>query len=184
MTVNNDHFYIKQVLQGDEKAFAELVERYQHMVYTLCMKMCGQQAMAEEVAQDVFIKCYRSLSTYNGKAQFSTWLYRITYNACLDALKSRKRHASEELDQAVNLQDEEVLPHESLEISDRKEIVKKAIDQLPKEDRVIVMLFYFEEMSLKEIAKVMDMTDNHVKVKLFRCREKLAALLEDKLSII
>ena len=71
-----------------------------------------------------------------------------------------------------------------LELSDRKEVVRQAIDHLSKEDRVIVMLFYYEEMSLKEIAKVLDMTTNHVKVKLFRCREKLATILEDKLSVI
>lgn len=178
--MEDDQFHIQRALKGDAKAYAGLVERYQHMVYTLCMKMLDHTGIAEEVAQDVFVKCFRSLSSYNGKARFSTWLYRITYNACVDELKRMKRHRTEDLQLAEHQMDADVA-EELLESKDRKSIIGNAIQQLSKEDRMIVLLFYYEDMSIKEIGKVMDMTANNVKVKLFRCREKLAELLEDKL---
>lgn len=182
--MENDQFYIQQAVKGDAKAFAGLVERYQHMVYTLCLKMLDHSGIAEEVAQDVFIKCFRSLSSYNGKARFSTWLYRITYNACVDELKRMKRHRTEDLQMAANQADSTDAAEELLESKDKKSIIDNAIQQLNKEDRMIVLLFYYEDMSIKEIGKVMDMTANNVKVKLFRCREKLAELLEHKLNIM
>jgi RNA polymerase sigma-70 factor (ECF subfamily) len=184
MQSKSDTFYIEETLAGNEDAFAGLVDRYQHMVYTLCHKMLDHSGIAEEVAQDVFIKCYRSLASYNGRSQFSTWLYTITYNACIDAIKKRKRHAADPLEHIDRGEQETIEQEDLLEREDKQNVIQSAIQQLNKEERMIVILFYYEEMSLKEIAKVMNLKENNVKVKLHRCRQKLSELLKDQLSLI
>ncbi|MDH3698239.1 MAG: sigma-70 family RNA polymerase sigma factor, partial [Flavobacteriaceae bacterium] len=83
MNQQPDSYFINQVLQGDYQAYGELVERYKYMVYTLAMKLVKNKEDAEEVAQDAFLKAFRGLNSYKGTAQFSTWIYKITYHAGL-----------------------------------------------------------------------------------------------------
>ncbi|GAA6770449.1 hypothetical protein AAGS39_11930 [Flavobacterium sp. CGRL2] len=91
MSTINDQHYIDKVLQGDTNSFAVLVDRYKDMIFTLALKMVKNREEAEEVAQDTFIKIYSSLSKFKGDSKFSTWIYKIAYNTCLDRLKKSKK---------------------------------------------------------------------------------------------
>lgn len=184
MTTNNDQHYINEVLQGDTKAFAILVNRYMDLIFTLALRMVKNREEAEEVSQDTFVKVYKSLSKFKGDSKFSTWIYRVGYNACLDRLKKNKRvqhtvtidefteHKIKTLDNAL----------ERMELEERKQAIQDCLQLLPSEDGYLITLYYFEELSFEEISKVIDVTANNVKVKLFRSRKKLATILKERLE--
>ncbi len=184
MSQPEDQHYIDASINGDTRAFATLVDRYKHMVFTLAMKMLKNNEEAEEVSQDVFIKVYTALQTFKGDSKFSTWLYKIAYYQSLDYLKKQKRNINTS---SIDSDVEYHLPSientlDAFEVNDRKKAIKSAIDQLPPDDAVVITLHYFEELSLKEIAKIMDIEANTVKVRLFRSRKRLAVLLKSKLE--
>jgi len=184
MSQKEDQHYIDATINGDTRAFSVLVERYRHMVFTLAVRVLKNHEEAEEVAQDVFIKAYTALSTFKGSSKFSTWLYKIAYYRSLDCLKKQKRNlntSSIDSDTEYHLSSmEDAL--DSLEASERKLAIKRAIEELPHDDAVVITLHYFEELSLKEIAEIMNIAANTVKVRLFRSRKRLAELLKSKLE--
>lgn len=180
MSTNTDQFLIDKVLDGDNNAFGELVDRYQNFVFTIAIRILRNTEEAEEVAQDSFIKAYDSLPSFRGDSKFSTWLYRIVYHKSLDRLKMNKRHRTYEIIEEIT---DDNLDHienglEYMLSEERTGIIKKCIDQLPEEDAAIISLFYFEEQSVKEIAMVTDLTEDNIKIKLYRSRKKLFSLLQ------
>ncbi|MDX1761707.1 MAG: RNA polymerase sigma factor [Christiangramia sp.] len=180
MTNKTDQFLIDKTLEGDTKAFGELIDRYQNYVYTIAIRILKVAEEAEEVAQDSFIKAYDSLSTFRGDSKFSTWLYRIVYHKSLDRLKKNKRHRTVEINEEIT---EDSLDHienglEYLMKEERSRVIRDCIKMLPEEDSVIISLFYFEEQSVKEIAKVTDLSEDNIKIKLYRSRKKLFSLLQ------
>jgi RNA polymerase sigma factor (sigma-70 family) len=184
MAINDDDYYIKKTLEGDSNSFSVLVERYQNMVFALALKMLKHREESEEVSQDTFIKVYRSLSKFNGESKFSTWIYRIAYNSCLDRIKKNSKYNN-------NVEINEITSNEishtesifdSLENKERSIIVKQCMDKLPEDERIIIHLFYFEELSLKEIVGIVSMTEGNVKVKLFRARKKLFSIFKESVE--
>ncbi|UOB18012.1 RNA polymerase sigma factor [Abyssalbus ytuae] len=186
MTTNTDQYYITSVCAGRVNDFSFIVEKYKDMVFTLCLRMLKDREEAEEVAQDTFVKAFKSITKFKGDAKFSTWLYRIAYNACIDNLKSRKKTIKSDLIDKVNPGDlgEEENAVLTMEREERKRVIEKAIGNLPEEDRAIITLFYFEELSLHEISSVIGITPNNIKVRLFRSRKKLYDLLKSKAEIL
>lgn len=180
MSQPEDKHYIDAAVNGDTKAFAALIDRYKHMVFTLAMKILKNREEAEEVAQDVFVRVYQKLKTFKGDSKFSTWIYKIAYYRSLDYVKKQKRSldiSSMDADAEYHLPSiENTL--DALESNERKKAIKKAINQLQGDDGVVITLHYFEELSLKEIAKIMGIEPNTVKVRLFRSRKRLAVLLK------
>jgi RNA polymerase sigma-70 factor, ECF subfamily len=180
----NDQVYINKILNGDTNAFAVLVDRYKDLVFTLALRMVKNREEAEEVAQDTFIKTYNALSKFKGESKFSTWIYKVAYNTCLDRLKKNKRqpytvaideyteHQIKTLDNALD----------NIEEKEKKQTIKNCLELLPSEDSFILTLYYFEELSLDEISKITGLKPNNVKVKLFRSRKKLAAILKQQLE--
>lgn len=184
MNTNADQPCIDKVIQGDNQAFAVLVDRYKHMVFTLAMKMLKNKEEAEEVAQDVFLKVFQALPTFKGDSKFSTWIYRIAYNRSLDYLKKQGRTLNTT---AIDAQKEFNIPAldntlDVLDSKERKHTIKEAMNELAADDTLVLTLHYFEELSLKEISKVMGITVDNVKVRLFRSRKRLAAILTDRLE--
>ncbi|MBO6606863.1 RNA polymerase sigma factor [Psychroserpens sp.] len=184
MTTNNDQILINQIKHGDTNAFGQLVDRYKDLVYTLAIRMLKNREEAEEVSQDTFIKTYKSLDRFKGDSKFSTWIYRVAYNTCLDRIKKNRKHLN---DVAIN----EVTTHQvqtidnaldKLEAEERKEAIKHCIDKLSSEDSFLLTLYYYEDLSLDEISEIVGMTSNAIKVKLFRCRKKLATILTSHLE--
>ncbi len=180
MHTNTDPYLIEQTLKGDTKAFGELVERYQAFVYTIVIRIVKVREEAEEVAQDSFIKAFQSLSSYRGESKFSSWLYSIAYRKALDALRKNKKNNSLELIEEITEGDCSVIENALTYIEDkeRSEVIKKCILELPEKEAAIITLFYFEEQSIKEIAKITELTEDNVKVKLYRSRKKLFSLLK------
>lgn len=183
MTTNDDQI-INAIKNGDTQAFSILVDRYKDLVYTLAVRMIKNREEAEEVAQDTFIKVFKSLDRFKGDSKFSTWIYRVTYNTCLDNIKKNKKHLNDvAIDEfTFNKLDtiDNALDH--LMKQERSQLVKQCIEKLPEDSSALITLFYFEEMSLEEISKIINVETNTVKVKLYRARKKLAVILEQYLQ--
>jgi len=179
-----DHQLIDAILAGDSQSFSVLVERYKDLVFSIAIGMLKHREEAEEVSQDTFIKVFRSLNRFKGDSKFSTWIYRVAYNTCLDRLKKHKR---EEPVVAINEFTENQVKTlenalDALEAEEKKQAIKSCINLLPATDSALLTLFYFEELSLEEIGKIKGLTANNVKVKLFRSRKKLASILKQRLE--
>ena len=179
-TQPDDIAVIQLVLQGQQSAFATLVERHQSYVFTLAMRYVNNREVAEELAQDVFLKAYRYLADFKGNSKFSTWLYTIVNTTCLSYLRSKKEgHILLTEEKLVSVSDSDIyeLPSDSLDQKMRKIILEQAIKKLPVEDARILTLFYQAGQSVDEIGIIMGMTAANVKVRLFRARQKLKANL-------
>jgi RNA polymerase sigma-70 factor (ECF subfamily) len=178
-----DSDLVEKAVLGDMKAFGVLVNRYKHMVFTLACSILRNREDAEETAQDTFVKAFKALHTYAGDAKFSTWLYKIAYHHSLDQIKKRKRSintVSIDLNKPADL----VVMNkvfEDMEQQERSRIVRTAIDCLSEEDAAIVTLFYFEDLSIREISEVVILNPQTVKVRLYRGRKQLAKLLSASL---
>ena len=184
MSAIPDQHYIDRILQGETNLFAVLVDRYKDMIFTLAIKMVKNREEAEEVAQDTFIKIYSSLIKFKGDSKFSTWIYKIAYNTCLDRLKKNKK-------EDLNISIDEFSAHliktmdnalSALEDKERKQTIQDCLNLLPGDENFLLTLFYFEDQSLEEIGKIMNINANNVKVKLFRSRQKLAVILKKQLE--
>ncbi|QXP74597.1 sigma-70 family RNA polymerase sigma factor [Tenacibaculum sp. AHE15PA] len=184
MTTNNDQTYIDKVLKGDANAFSTLVERYKNMVFTLALKMVKNREEAEEISQDTFIKAYKNLNKFKGDSKFSTWLYKIGYRTSLDNLKKNKgKYNIDTIDEiTINKikSTEGIL--ESIERKERAEVINICMLSLPEDERAILWMFYFDELSLKEIIEVTDFSEANVKVKLHRARKSLLNIVEKKVE--
>ena len=183
MTTNHQ-VYIDAILNGDANAFTVLVDRYKDLVFTLALRMMKHTEEAEEAAQDTFIKVYKSLNKFKGDSKFSTWIYRVAYNTCLDRLKKNKR-------QLYTLEINEYTEHQvktldnaldQIEAKEKQQAIQDCLALLPSEDSFLLTLYYFEELSLEDIAKIVSLKPNNVKVKLYRSRKKLATILKRKLD--
>lgn len=184
MTIINDQTYIDKILKGDANAYAFLVEKYKVMVFSLALKMVKSREEAEEISQDTFIKAYKNLSKFKGESKFSTWLYKITYRTCLDSLKKNKeRYNTDAIDEVTinRIQSTDSIL-EGIERKERAQVINSCLLSLPEEERSILWMFYFEELSLKEIVEVTDFSEANVKVKLHRARKSLLNIVEKKVE--
>ncbi|WP_303520110.1 RNA polymerase sigma factor [Cellulophaga lytica] len=184
MTNTNDQHYIAKVLNGDPQAYTFLVNKYKDMVFTLAVRMLRNNEEAEEVAQDAFVKAYAKLNKFKGDSKFSTWLYKVVYNTSLDKIKKLKKHTSvvpleNSTAQKLHCVDNAL---EQMQQTERTLAIKECIALLPADESALLTLFYFDELSLKEIAKITATSVNNLKVKLFRSRKKLAAIIEAKVA--
>jgi len=184
MSADDDQVYIDKILNGDTNAFATLVNRYKNMVFILAMRILKNREEAEEVAQDAFVKIYKNLSGFKGDSKFSTWVYRITYNTCLDRIKTYKnKNNTVAIDQFTENHIKTLeTAFDLMDRSDRQKSIKECLQKLPAEDNLIISLFYYDELSLGEISKVVGLAQNNVKVKLFRARKRLATILTKTLE--
>ena len=184
MTTNDDIHYINLIIEGNSNAFNILVDRYKDLVFSLALKMVKNREEAEEVAQDTFIKVFKSLSQFKGDSKFSTWIYKVTYNTCLDRLKKQKREQQVVSIDEFNTNQIKSIDNalDKMENEEREKAIQDCIQLLPADDAFLLTLFYFEDQSLEEIAKVIGLTANNVKVKLFRSRKKLTTILKEKLE--
>lgn len=183
MTIN-DQILINQILAGDANAFTQLVNRYKDLVFTLALRMLKNREEAEEVSQDTFIKTYKSLDKFKGDSKFSTWIYKVAYNSCLDRIKKNKKYLNDvEINEFTEHQVKTVdNAFDALVEEERNQLIQDCLHLLPSEDSFLLTLYYFEEQSLEDIATIVGLTANNVKVKIFRSRKKLASILKDRLE--
>lgn len=177
----NDNEIISRVLQGEQAPYAELVKRYQNFVFTIALRYTPQREDAEEIAQDVFIKAYRSLADFRGESKFSTWLYTIVSTTCITFLRKKKldMHSldNEKVFEVADSVDSGFRANQ-VEQKSRVQMVNEAIKLLSPDDAKLIALFYKGEQSLEEIGQIMGLEPNNVKVKLHRARQRLKEKME------
>ncbi len=185
MSSELEHKIIKKAISGNQKAFEFLILKYEKIVYNICYRYFHSEEDAKDVAQDVFIKVYRKLESFNFSSSFSTWLYRITCNTCIDEIRKQKRHQVLSLDDEENslnihIPDNSISPENSIIEKESYFEIETAIGQLDENHRTIIILREINEFSYDEIAKITDTSVGTVKSRLFRARNALAKLLSHK----
>lgn len=171
---------------GDRHAFEELVDMYKDKIYHLGYRMLNQSGDAEDVVQETFLRVYMNLDRYDENQKFSTWIYRIATNLCIDRLRKRKPNYSldaempdsEGSDWYSTLPSDQETPEEELVLSETQQQIRKAIETLPEKYKSVVILRYLHDMSLQEIGDVLQMPVTTVKTRVHRGREFLRKKLE------
>ena len=183
MNKADDSYYIEAVRKGNVQAFSVLVEKYQNMVYSLALKLLKRPEDAEELAQDTFIKAYQKIDSYEGKSKFSTWLYSITYNACISELRKRRIEFASFDDRQITDQDEMKMHdyYRETRKEDQEKYLNLALSKLPEDDQVLVTLYYYENQSMDEISTITGLTVSNIKVKIHRARKRMYGLLNEML---
>jgi len=180
---------------GDRRAFDLIVQRYQHRVYTLALRWMGDEQIAAEVAQDVFIALFRSLGDFRGESRLSTWIYRVVLNHTRNRKLYRRRrrmdrHEPLEGERAAadgdaprrQIAGDGPAPDEAVHRSDAERLIHQALAQLPEDQRMIIVLRDIEDLPYEEIADLLDVPRGTVKSRLHRARSQLARVLARKTS--
>lgn len=178
---------IKQVLKGDQSAFADIVSLYQHKLYQVCYRMLGNKQESEDIAQEAFVRAYTNLHTFDQKRKFSTWLYRIATNLCIDRIRKKKPDTyldaevtgTDGLTMYSQIATDDQLPEETIVQLELQERIQYEIGRLPDKYRSVIVLKYMEELSLQEISEILDMPLGTVKTRIHRGREALRKQLNN-----
>lgn len=185
MTREEELALVQRVQSGELDAFEDLVRAHEKTVYNLALRMTGNPQDAEDMAQEAFLKAYRSLPDFRGESKFSVWLYRIVSNVCLDHLRKQSRRTASSLtrededgeEQQLEVPDESQSPERLLEQKLTREAVQRGLAELPEEQRQILLLREIRGMSYEEIAETLGLEAGTVKSRIFRARKKLSAFL-------
>ena len=166
---------------GDKAAFEQLVIRHQELVFSLAYKLTGNREMANDVAQEAFIRAWKAIEKFRGDSTFSTWIYRITVNTAWTLRKKAKKHNTLNIDDTYEpiVIDEKKDPELVAINSDLSSVLINALDKIPIEQRIIVELKNIEGRSHKEIADYLDISVTAAKVRLHRAHQKLRQILEE-----
>ncbi|PIP39907.1 MAG: RNA polymerase subunit sigma-24 [Desulfobacterales bacterium CG23_combo_of_CG06-09_8_20_14_all_51_8] len=178
-----------QFKEGHEEAFLKLFAKYQAPIINFCFRFCSERTLAEDLAQEVFLRVYRGRGRYRVEARFSTWLYRIAVNVCLnETRKLRKNYGTYSLDQPANddpdsrvpeFPDEnQVLVDDAMVSHQRDERIHRALQTLPDPQRIALVLRIYDEFPYDEIASRMNVSEGKVKTLIFRGRRRLREALE------
>ena len=176
---------IRRAKNGDHDAFGQLVLAHQNKVYTLCVHMVTNREEAEDLAQEAFLKAWRSLSSFQEESSFATWMHRLTTNVCLDHLRKQARRQN--ISTAVSLDDEESNwtepadhsqdPQQKLEQQEQRQLLTKALQELPEHYRRLIVMREVSGLSYQEIADALNMDLGTVKSGISRARERLRKIL-------
>lgn len=170
----SDEQLIGEITAGNDAAFKTLMEKYQLPVFRTTMGFLHSKEDAEDVTQEIFIRIYQSLNTFQGESEFSTWLYSITVNMSLNFLRrNRRKSMLQSLEPFFALRSEEKNPLEELESAERDKRIRKAIDSLPEKQRMAFILSRYEVLPQKQIAAIMNRTEGAVEQLLQRAKENL-----------
>jgi len=180
---------VKLARKGDQHAFAEIVSLYKDKLYQLAYRMTGNRQEAEDVVQETFLRVYKNLDQFDDKQKFSTWIYRIATNQCIDRLRKKRKVYSldaessehEGLDGYDMMPSDNRTPESELLLSETQILVQKALETLPPKYKSVMILRYMQDLSLQEIAEVLDMPVTTVKTRVHRGREFMRKRLEHKL---
>lgn len=171
-----DEELIKRILQGDGERYGDIVERYQAGLYRTAYYYTQNIEDARDITQEIFIKAYNSLTGFNQTSAFSTWLYRITVNHCLDWCR-KKKPIYVETTCLDNLRNEEGSPEDSILQQEIASEVQEAVASLPEIYSTVLILYYFEDFSPQQIAEILDTPKRTVETRLFRARKMLRGKL-------
>ena len=160
--------------------FSMLYRKYADKVYRKCITLLKDQGLAEDATQEIFVKIMLSLANFNEKAQFSTWVYSITYNFCIDIIRKQKKTKNlfvDDIERAPDVADE--IPDEFLRSMEVKRL-RIVLDTIPTDDHAILLMKYQDDMSIKDIAEGMGKTESAIKMKIKRAKEKAQFVYKEK----
>jgi RNA polymerase sigma-70 factor (ECF subfamily) len=167
-----DYELVVDCLEGDKDAFSELISRYKRLIYSVAYKFSRDSDEVNDLAQDAFIKIYRSLSRYDSQYKFSTWSVKVATNICLDHVR-RKKLNSVSLEEIENFTGSNNSPEEFYLRREKSQALKAAIESLPEIYRVPIVMYHQKGMSYKEIAEKLDKPMSIIKNRIFRARHTL-----------
>ena len=168
---------IARARRGDADAFEQLVEAYRNQVFRLALRMCGNEADADEVAQEAFLSAWKGLPNFRGESRFSTWLYQLTTHAAIDLLRREKRQAAAEDIDGITAADDAPSPQQQAERAETRREVRAALMQLPEEYRQVLLLRFMQELSYEEIGQALKLPAGTVKSRLNRAKAQLKDIL-------
>lgn len=188
--MDNEIQLIKKAKAGDVHAFEALIQEHQSIVYNVAYKMFPNHEDASDIAQEALIKAYRYIGKFEGKSKFSTWIYKITYNVCIDELRKRKKLETQSLDETFTDSDDakytpvdtSPTPEQSLESKEKAEVIYKAIDSLAPDYRAAIILRDINGLSYEEIATVQSCSIGTVKSRINRGRKQLQEIISQYLE--
>jgi RNA polymerase sigma factor (sigma-70 family) len=180
MNYKGDIYYIEQILAGNSNSFNYIVDRHKNKAYNLAFRICGNHEEAEELAQDSFVKAYRSLGGFKMKSSFATWLYRIVYNTAISHVRIKKKGVLSLEDFPADATDfiGSNTSEEEAEREYRSSLVNFALQKITEEERGLISLYYYDEISTDEISDITGISRSNIKVKLFRARQKMQDIIE------
>ncbi|MRT93091.1 RNA polymerase sigma factor [Ancylomarina sp. 16SWW S1-10-2] len=184
MKSNKDSYYIQKIKNGDVGAYVYLVDRHKKMAFNIAMQIIGNREDAEEITQDAFLKAYQALDSYKGESKFSTWLYRIIYNASISKMRKKKLDQvsiDDNYNASVSIKSTQSAL-QSLTNKEQKLYINRALNKMNADEKTIINLFYLEENSVSELSDITGLSVANVKVKLHRSRKKLYGILEQFLQ--
>jgi RNA polymerase sigma factor (sigma-70 family) len=181
-----DAHIIDQVRAGNKMAFAQLVDRYNAMAFTLAFRIVGNREDAEEIVQDGFVKVYEHLNEFRQNSKFSTWLYRIIYNTAVTHTR-KKKPVMQVIDNQSFIYEDAGRADDTLygfTEAEAGQFVRKVLALLPEEDRTIVTLYYLNESGIDEIHEITGLSKTNIKVRLFRARKKLQGYMRQVTDVV
>ena len=174
---NGEAELVRRAQAGDTEAFGRLVKRSSPKIFQVAYRLTGNEALAEDVVQEAFIRAYTKLGRFDGRSAFSTWLYRITVNCSMDAMRKKQRNREQgDLETVIETRQpstSEVGPHRQALSREITQQIDQVLDTMSSMERTAFILKHFEERSLVEIAEIMDVGVNAVKHAIFRAVKKL-----------
>ncbi len=175
---------IRKAGKGDAYAFEQLMAAHEGRMYAVALRMCGNREDAQDCLQEAMLRVYRALSGFKGQSSFSTWVYRITMNSCLDELRRRKSRTSTSLDAMLengfSPSDDGDTPEQNSLRSEQRRALERAIAALPEDMRSAIVLRDIQGLSYEEIAQALDANVGTIKSRISRGREKLRAVLMEQ----
>ena len=181
--IDKDLLLIDRILRGETPAYRELVNRHKDYAFTIAYRILNSREDAEEAAQDAFVRAFNGLQNFNKEAKFTTWFYRVVMNAAL-TIQQKKKLVTEDIDNvhtnSLVLRGEDYA--DTMKRKEQQYYIKEALKLLSPDDVTMITLFYLKEQSLEEIADIVGIETNTVKVKLHRARKRLADVMQDMLK--
>lgn len=190
---DNEKELVDRAKFGDIEAFEQLIIGCQKKVFNIAYRMLGNYDDANELAQEVFLKAFRSIKSFKGDSLFSTWIYKVTTNACLDEIRKRKNKTVVSLDEKIECNDQEVkrqipdnapTPDMEFEANELKRVLNRAIEQLPDDYKSVVVLRDIQGFSYEEIARIIDCPSGTVKSRINRGRQVLKKILQNSKELL
>jgi RNA polymerase sigma-70 factor, ECF subfamily len=170
--------WIEAAVRGDHQAFGRIVDAYKAPVYNLAYRMLRSGPEAEDAAQEIFLRAYTKLASYDRARKFSTWLLSIASNYCIDMLRRRRATIVDIEDVAFSLPSDAPGPERSALVQEQREAVARAINRLPDGYRLVTVLRYYNDLSYEEIEQATGLSEATVKTRLHRARRQLEELLD------
>lgn len=183
---------IEQCKQGDIESFELLIKDYQQLAFNIAYRMLGNTEDAKDASQDAFIKIFKSIQSFKGNSSFSTWMYRIVSNTCLDELRKRKKHQSYSYDNPIKTEDGEMnrnipasenSPEEIINRKESQQLIQNAINKLSDQNKAVIVLRDIKGFSYEQISEILDCPEGTIKSRISRARVALKMILEKDMEL-